>query len=58
VVNFGTLLVAGHHLFQIPFKSIRDVMHSKDLLAPVSSKKTRKDAKKPKSDAGMGEARP
>ena len=58
VVNFFTLLVAGHHLFQIPFKSIRDVMHSKDLLAPANGKKGKKEVKKAKPSAGAGEAQP
>jgi hypothetical protein len=59
VINFFTLLVAGHHLFQIPFKSIRDVMHSKDILAPVNGKKSKKEGKRPKPAApGAEEVRP
>jgi hypothetical protein len=46
VVNFFTLLVAGHHLFLIPFKSIRDVMSSKELLQPANGKKGRKEGNK------------
>jgi len=31
-VNFFVLLIASHHLFDLPFKSFRDVMRSKELL--------------------------
>ena len=55
VVNFFTLLVAGHHLFLIPFKSIRDVMHSKDILVPANGKKPRKEGKRAKPAAGAEE---
>jgi hypothetical protein len=57
VVNFFTLLVAGHHLFLIPFKSIRDVMSSKDLLQPANGKKGRKEGKKSKAPQ-TGEVQP
>ncbi len=55
VVNFFTLLVAGHHLFAIPFKSIRDVMSSKEFLQPANGKKGRKEGKKVKPTAQAGE---
>ncbi len=57
-INFFTLLVAGHHLFLIPFKSIRDVMHSKDILAAPNGKKPRKEGKKAKPAAAAEEVRP
>lgn len=58
VVNFFTLLVAGHHLFMIPFKSIRDVMHSQDILAAASNgKKTKKEGKRAKPAAAAEEVR-
>ncbi len=47
-VNFFTLLVASQHLFSIPFKSIRDVMHSKELLESSNGKKGKKEVRKPK----------
>ncbi len=48
VLNFFTLLVAGHHLFSIPFRSFKDVMHSKELLQASNGRKDRKDLKRPK----------
>jgi hypothetical protein len=60
-VNFFTLLVAGHHLFSIPFKSIRDVMHSKDLLQNGNAKKGKKENRKskpPSSTPEVTEGRP
>ncbi|HJT25225.1 MAG TPA: hypothetical protein VJ873_11665, partial [bacterium] len=57
VVNFFTLLVAGHHLFLIPFKSIRDVMHSKDILADSGGKKAKKEGKRAKPAAAAEEVR-
>jgi hypothetical protein len=56
-VNFFTLLAVGQHLFQIPFRSIRDVMHSKDLLQNINNKKTRKETRKTKSPAGNTEVK-
>ncbi len=57
-INFLTLLVAGHPLFLIPFKSIRDVMHSKDILAAPNGKKPRKEGKKAKPAVAAEEVRP
>jgi hypothetical protein len=57
VINFFTLLVAGHHLFAIPFKSIRDVANSKDLLQSTNGKKARKDGKKARPVSETGEVR-
>jgi len=54
-VNFFTLLVAGHHLFSIPFKSIRDVMHSKDLLQNGNAKMGKKYGRKPKGPSSTPE---
>jgi hypothetical protein len=45
-VNFFTLLVAGQHLFDVPFKSVRDVMHSKEILSSVNGKKAKPVAKR------------
>jgi len=45
-VNFFTLLVAGHHLFDVPFKSVRDVMRSQEVLAGGNGKKTKPSPKK------------
>jgi hypothetical protein len=45
-VNFVTLLVAGHHLFDIPFKSVRDLMHSKEILAGGNGKKAKPSSKR------------
>jgi hypothetical protein len=58
VVNFFTLLVAGHHLFLIPFKSIRDVMSSKELLAPHNGKRARKEGKKSRPSSVAEEVKP
>ncbi len=59
-LNFFTLLVTGHHLFHIPFKSIRDVMHSSDLLQTANAKKAKKEARKPKAPplSVVGEVKP
>jgi hypothetical protein len=57
-INFLTLLVAGHHLFLIPFKSVRDVMSSKELLQPANGKKGRKEGKKVKPAPVAEEVRP
>jgi hypothetical protein len=51
VLNFFTLLVAGQHLFSIPFRSFKDVMHSKELLHPSPARKDRKELKRPKQPA-------
>lgn len=51
VLNFFTLLVAGHHLFSIPFRSFRDVMHSKELLQPSPAHKERRETKRPKPES-------
>ena len=56
VLNFFTLLVTGHHLFSIPFKSFRDVMHSKDMIQNGNGRKDRKEAKRPKPAAAPLEA--
>jgi|SRR5579859_1906870 len=53
-INFLTLLVAGHHIFFLPFKSIRDVMHASEVIQSVNDKKGRKS--KAASEAG-GEGR-
>lgn len=57
-INFFTLLVAGQHLFSIPFKSIRDVMHSKELLQPGNGKKIKKEGKKLLTPPDGGEVKP
>jgi hypothetical protein len=46
VLNFFTLLVAGQHLFSIPFRSFKDVMHSKELLHPSPTRKDRRESKR------------
>jgi hypothetical protein len=58
VINFFTLLVAGHHLFQIPFKSVKDVGRTQDLLAPQNGKKARKEVRRPKPAPQPEEVKP
>lgn len=58
VINFCTLLVAGHALFQIPFKNIRDVAHSQDLLVSPKTKKVRKETRRPQSTTRPEEVQP
>jgi hypothetical protein len=31
-INFGTLLFNGNHIFDLPFKSYKDIMHTRELL--------------------------
>lgn len=57
-INFLTLLVAGHHLFLIPFKSIRDVMSSKELLESHNGKKARKEGKRSRPAPSAEEVKP
>jgi hypothetical protein len=38
-VNFATLLLSNQHLFELPFKSVEQVMSSKVVLHSVSRKK-------------------
>lgn len=58
-INFFTLLIAGHPLFVIPFKSIHDVMHSNDLLQVSGGKKGRKQPRKSQAAPPPGgEGRP
>ena len=62
-INFCTLLVRGTHLFEIPFKSFRDITDSATLLrnmsnpdvAPVRSMPARKNTK---AEAGFSMAKP
>jgi len=45
-INFCTLLVTGKHLFELPFRSINDIVNSRVLIENVSGKKeTLSDAK-------------
>jgi hypothetical protein len=45
-LNFITLLVAGQHLFDLPFKTVRDLVRSRELIHQAPPRKTRKEAKK------------
>lgn len=37
-VNFFTMLVSAKHLFQLPFKSYKDMLHADQLLSRVKEK--------------------
>ncbi|MEK6578573.1 MAG: hypothetical protein AABZ55_05045, partial [Bdellovibrionota bacterium] len=41
-INFCTFLISAQHLFQIPFKSIREVLSSRELLHQANSKRKNK----------------
>jgi hypothetical protein len=47
-VNFFILLIASRHLFDLPFKSFKDIMRSRELLQAKPAIAARKPRNKPK----------